>query len=527
MSARRALLVGLCVSLLVHLTAGGVLRGVAFEGQPSGEDDAVVIDFDINQAPEPPQADMPEDEPARPAQPEPPETGDDGAETAAEEVAQPPPIEEPKVVAAALFDAGVADAAPDATALAAAEIDAGVPSDATAVSLLDRTDDPGEAVAIAEALFDSDDSAAQEPATPAGTMIVSPADGGVALLSGFDAGRAEVAGETGRKPYPGSDADLVAYFPKGELVTAMIRFDRLRGTEWAEQAEAILAPMPDYRTLVGSRKVSLADIFETFVISSPRPRDATATTLVGRVRLGQAEMRAFIDHPEARVQWSSVRGGILGRRAHSKLVQPGDRRVFLMPFPEWVVLSQPARFGVLLAPSNGPPGRAKLARVPPWLDGLRGIEAESGVDRGPALLVTIAGLLPPVYDVPYMGEAAMPTRLTVALEVTEGGFYVRGTMVFAKSELAAEFARAAERTRGDFVETRVGKAVLSRFNAYHALRGLSLKRNGAKIGYATSVSVADARAMMEQVASWSRTMFLGQPGPAKSTPRPPGGAGGP
>ena len=74
----------------------------------------------------------------------------------------------------------------------------------------------------------------------------------------------------------GTAANLLTYFPAGHVVTALIRFDRLRGTEWAIQAERLLRPMPDYQVLFGPRDAKLVDKLETLVISSPRPRDATA-----------------------------------------------------------------------------------------------------------------------------------------------------------------------------------------------------------------------------------------------------------
>ena len=52
----------------------------------------------------------------------------------------------------------------------------------------------------------------------------------------------------------GTAANLLAYFPTGHQVTALIRFDRLRGTEWAEPAEKLFQPMPDYQALFGARE---------------------------------------------------------------------------------------------------------------------------------------------------------------------------------------------------------------------------------------------------------------------------------
>ena len=81
----------------------------------------------------------------------------------------------------------------------------------------------------------------------------------------------------------GTAANLLAYFPPGHQITVLIRFDRLRKTEWAEPAAKLFRPMPDYGALFGDRDVPLADQLDTLVISSPKPRDATATTPLGAV----------------------------------------------------------------------------------------------------------------------------------------------------------------------------------------------------------------------------------------------------
>ena len=41
-------------------------------------------------------------------------------------------------------------------------------------------------------------------------------------------------------------------------MTVLIRFDRLRGTEWAAVAQDVLAVMPDYETLVADPKTVIA-----------------------------------------------------------------------------------------------------------------------------------------------------------------------------------------------------------------------------------------------------------------------------
>ena len=111
----------------------------------------------------------------------------------------------------------------------------------------------------------------------------------------------------------GTAANLLVYFPKGHTVTALIRFDRLRGTEWAAPTERLLRPMPDYQILFGTADAQIANKLETLVISTPVPKDATATTLVARTKLSRAALRDFLGATNP-VTWSASKGGLLGKR---------------------------------------------------------------------------------------------------------------------------------------------------------------------------------------------------------------------
>jgi len=79
----------------------------------------------------------------------------------------------------------------------------------------------------------------------------------------------------------GTAANLLSYFPDGHVLTALIRFDRLRGTEWSAQTERLLRPLPDYQLLFGSRDADVTAKLETLVISTPRPRWSRAPSWHG------------------------------------------------------------------------------------------------------------------------------------------------------------------------------------------------------------------------------------------------------
>jgi hypothetical protein len=524
---RSALVIGVSASLLLHVLAVVVMHIAGIEPAPELADEPILVDFDINEAPPPPEAEMPVPEQAQAPAPEPELV----QATPEETVPAPEPEPEPEPEGIAVFDAGPAPA------------DAGVPPDAVAppadAALVAGQNGDGGAAAIAAAA----DAGAPDAGRLAERAIdAGPAAGTAVAAAAIDTGPGSATATTapGTPGQPGagtataagtpstSDVNLLAYLPPGDVVSVMVRFDRLRGWPWAAQAEAILAPMPDYRALIGDRKAALSEIFDFIIISTPQPREVTATTLVGRTRRSNAEMRAFIDQPQAPVSWYAARGGAAGRRLPSPLIVPGDARLFLQPKPSWTVLAQPRYLGVLpqRADGNIDTITASDADLPDWLGRVPAIEEATGTikERGPVLMVTIQGLLPRRFNAPYVGELRTPRRITLAVEIARGGFYVRGAMLFDTDAQAEAFIASIGKARTDLTASPLGKALLRRFHIYHALNGLTFQRNGTKVAYATSISVADARGLLDRAAAEVRAFFAPQPepdAPQPETPRAP------
>jgi hypothetical protein len=310
---------------------------------------------------------------------------------------------------------------------------------------------------------------------------------------------------------PGTAANLLAYFPPGHVLTALVRFDRLRGTEWAEQAQHVLEPLPDYRLLFGARDAKLGDALDLLVISSPRPRDATATTLVIQTAMSRALIRAFLASPGAPFRWSAARGGMLGRRKNPQFA--GDVRVLLCPWRAWCVLAPAPDFGGLTAPARGNIDALEAtAPLPAWLDGLRAIRQESGDGpAGPALVVTIASRLnaPPgparraAFPDVGLGVTSLPIpeRVSAALELVARGWQVRGNLLFATERDAAEFVASVTAARKRLADSLVLGALLRRQHVFNLATGLSLARAGVRVSYATSISIADARALLAAIAA--------------------------
>jgi hypothetical protein len=423
------------------------------------------------------------------------------------------------------------DAGTEVTA-AGAPGDAGSDDAQVAVALADAGDDAAQV-----ALGDAGDTRVAVGAAPgsgssAGTASGTgsgEAPGGAALdtaalaaaLGSAAPGATNEPAVEGEPTTAGTAANLLAYFPDGHVVTALIRFDRLRGTEWAAQTERLLRPMPDYQILFGTHDAAIADKLEALVISTPRPRDAAATTLVARTTLTRAALRGFLG-AAAPVTWSTARGGLLGKRG-GKLV-PGDQRVFLSPFGGWFLLAQPGDLGALTGAAKGSLDAAvATAKLPPWLAGIRKIETETGDARGPALVVTL-GLGGKRVDLAGndfgLGLPSVPTpdRISLAMELVKQGWLVRGNLRFASDADATELIAAVQRVQQRIAGSRTIQLVIGKPIA-RVIANLAFARTGPRVSYATSISIADARAILAVVAQQLDQYFGHVP---EAAPTPPG-----
>jgi hypothetical protein len=310
----------------------------------------------------------------------------------------------------------------------------------------------------------------------------------------------------------GTAANLLAYFPTGHVVTALVRFDRLRKTEWAEPAERLFSPMPDYQALFGAREAGVADKLETLVISTPRPRDATATTLVVHSKLTRAELRDFLTNPQAPIQWSAAKGGMLGKRS-GQLFQ-GDRRVLLSPWRDWIVLAQPDDVtGLTGAARNSLDSVEAKGKLPPWLQTIRTIEKESGDDtRGPALVLTLAGPGGRI-EIPDIGVGVTalpsPQRITLAMELVKQGWLIHGNIVFEREADAQELETSLLAVQKQLTDSKLLASLLRKQHVLNLVSGLSLSRTGARVSYSTSLSIADARALLAAAAVQLDAYFAG------------------
>jgi len=470
------------LAVVILLVAGGVTHKSEVE----------VIDIEL--APPPPKAEaLPEEHERKMAASAPPES----APASTQPPEQPPP--EPSAVIDAGVDAPI-DAPVDAPKKKKPRPDAGIDAPADAEEPM---------VAVAPDGGEGSGSGAEVVA------MVGSGDSngsGSGSGSGFETGSGSGSGsdmETeaavpGAPTTAGTAANLLAYFPAGHVVTVLLRFDRMRGTEWAAATQKLLRPLPDYKGLFGDRDTPIGDKLDMLVISTPKPKDATATTLVAHSPMSRSELRTFLANPKTPIAWSTAKGGMLGRRS-GELFQ-GDKRVLLAPWKGWFVLAQPADVGALVDPQKGNMETYETkATLPPWLYMMRDIDKESGTDkRGPALVLTFAATRQR-YQFPDVGLGVTtlpaPERVSLAVELVKQGWLLRGNIKFLTEDDAVEFEKAVTGVKQRISDSHLLSALLRRQHVLDVVKGLDISRTGDRISYATSISVADARAVLAAAAS--------------------------
>ncbi|HEY1550284.1 MAG TPA: hypothetical protein VGG28_20795 [Kofleriaceae bacterium] len=363
-------------------------------------------------------------------------------------------------------------------------------------------DAPPMALAVGSGSGSDNGSAAMGSAVGVAAATTLGSGGSDAIAATDDAPAVE-----GAPTSPGTAANLLAYMPPGHVLAVLVRFDRLRGTEWAQRTEDLFRHMPDYGGLFGTRDADIADKLDTLAISTPQPKSAIATTLVMRTSLGRPAIRDLLG---SGVQWSTATGGMLGTRIGPGF--PGDQRVLLSPWRDWYVLAQPADLGTLATKAGGDLDTREVGAktpLPAWLAQIRSIEHESGDDAktGPALVLTSSGA--PLgtapsrtgrYKLPELGlgvsSLPVPARVSLAMELVQQGWLVRGNISFASEADATEFAAALATAQHRLVLIDQLSHVLKNNHVLGLIQNLSVSRAGPRISYATSISIADGRAVL-------------------------------
>ncbi len=296
------------------------------------------------------------------------------------------------------------------------------------------------------------------------------------------------AGAVAARPDPGV-LDLRTSVPPGSRLVLALRTDRLRQTPWVPAVEAILAPMPDYRNVLAG--IPVTDTFDAVVIASPNPRDVTATFVAGHTLKGDDALKRALATGAARATWSDSPDGALGRRG-TKIA--GDPRLLLVPYGGWFLLVRPTDL----------PGTE-------WLRELRHVEEKTGDDPGTLALITVADL--PVKTLTVRGAPPLPAplRATAAVTVETNGMVVTGAAVFEDAATAREFASGVAKARGDALASFTARFLLRQLHLEGAAMRLELRQDGTFVTFSTSLTNEEALSLLERMAAFSRTYFLGEP----------------
>ena len=217
------------------------------------------------------------------------------------------------------------------------------------------------------------------------------------------------------KPLPPPETtDLSPFAPDDAHLVVLLRMDKLRRSPHRAGAEALLAALPDWTTLVAGSGVSPIDDFEALLIATADPHDVTATFLAAR-HADTPKLRALVE----------------------RTLPDGDPRVFKVVTPTLTILTQPNE----LASDMGDPRTT-------WLKQLADFDRVAQADNGPAVLVTLS-------DAPALIRfgAGLPTPQAIALAATaDASPAVRVRVVFASAVEAQAFARAWPQIRQRYRE---------------------------------------------------------------------------
>ncbi len=537
-SVYRRFVGGLGASLIVH--AALVAVGAWLLSEPAEELAAEPIPFDLVVPDVPPPAVVPDNLPTEntaaavelPAAPKPAPAKRAWSQPAAEdlaELAQKQQLEKPaksvveapeasstSLVAVTLPpDAGLAEEPPAA--------EAGTPDQqaAAGAGTTDQQAAAGAGTTDQQAAAGAEAPPADVTATPPG-MAEPPSAGEQQPAAEVDKALQGVQATAGLDPVL---VDLRAFVPAGSRLMLVIRVDRVRNTPWAPAMDAILSPMPDYKTIIASNnELKLADAFESLVIATPDPGDVTGTFLAARTTRDVASIRDNLSSkppvatpkppaanakppasPKPRVEWKETSGVAVGTRTERWLAEMKDSRVFVIPYGGWIVLTRPEHVPHLI-PGDG---AAKNAKAPDWLSRLAAIEAQTGEgENAPFLVLSAADMDADYLQVPGSDvELPVPQRLTVTMSPHPDGVVFSGAAVFGDAATAKTFYEKAQDGQKGALRDFATKFILDRLHCRGAIERLQFRHSNEFVTFSTTLGAKDAAGLFKAAALWSTEYF--------------------
>jgi hypothetical protein len=330
-----------------------------------------------------------------------------------------------------------------------------------------------------------------------------------------------------------TSVDLPGAAPGDAALLIAFRLDRLRDGPWAPAVDRVLAPLPDYETIIAGSTTPLAGLFDLLFIATPDVRDVTATFLAAHHHRDEAELEKTLAGTGAtpRVTWSAASGGTVGQREKGHGVLREDPRVFLVPEPGWIVLARPEHLPGMLDPAAPPAppvvGDAGAAGAPAptptptpavtapmvrprWMQRMVTLvgdpDAADAPKSGPVAILAIANLGRRLI-VPGVGVMPAPSATVISVFVDKDGFHLVGALDFVDEHAATAFAAAAEKTRDAAMGSLITRHFINKVSAGHAVSALRFVARGKQVAVTTSVSAADAALMLDAAAAWTTEWF--------------------
>ncbi|MFW5967045.1 MAG: hypothetical protein ACOCV2_05980 [Persicimonas sp.] len=149
------------------------------------------------------------------------------------------------------------------------------------------------------------------------------------------------------KPLPGVDSggpsdipDLKHYGPGNARVTALIRLDRIRGTEYEDSTRRLIEALPDFRILAESTGFDPIDDLDAFFMASADPRYIQKSFLAFRHQKTDRELKQILDNRfREPVPWQS-RGDVPVRRLVPESSGYRDPRQIMLAKPGLTVVGE-------------------------------------------------------------------------------------------------------------------------------------------------------------------------------------------
>lgn len=177
---------------------------------------------------------------------------------------------------------------------------------------------------------------------------------------------------------------MEGYGPGNAVFTALVRLDRIRGTQFEEPTRKLLEQVPDYRIVLQGTEIDPVRDLDSMFMASADPVYVEETFLAVRHRLGSDELRRRLDNRYVtKAPWTEERG-IPARDLVPAGARYTDPRKILVPRKNLALIVRPEWISQL---TNALPKDSKLMqgvdtgsleRAPSMLDGLTYIERAAG-----------------------------------------------------------------------------------------------------------------------------------------------------